>query len=152
MAEDMVEVTRTAMFMERVRRRDGRHPTPEHALAWATRNGYRALGVNDGGWLAVGNRADLVVVDLRRPHLTPALRVVSDFVHNGQASDVRSVMVDGRWLMRDRQVLTIDEADVVTRAEEIGRRVWRQLVARYPNVPFPITLPPLVSGVADTRR
>jgi hypothetical protein len=44
-----------------------------------------------------------------------------------------------------RTVLTIDEADVVTRAEEIGRRVWRQLVERYPNVPFPITLPPPVS-------
>ena len=47
------------------------------------------------------------------------------------------------------RVLTIDEGDVVTRAEEIGRRVWRQLVARYPNVPFPIRLPPPVSGVAD---
>jgi hypothetical protein len=42
-----------------------------------------------------------------------------------------------------------DEDDVVTRAEEIGRRVWRQLVARYPNVPFPIRLPPAVSGVAN---
>jgi len=41
-------------------------------------------------------------------------------------------------------VLTIDEADVVARAEEIARRVWRQLVERYPNVPFPITLPPPV--------
>jgi len=47
--------------------------------------------------------------------------------------------------MRDCTVLTIDDDDVVTRAEEIGRRVWRQLVERYPNVPFPITLPPPVS-------
>jgi hypothetical protein len=61
-------------------------------------------------------------------------------------------MVDGRWLMRDHRVLTIDEADVVTRAEEIGRRVWRRLVARYPNVPFPITLPPPVSGAAESNR
>jgi cytosine/adenosine deaminase-related metal-dependent hydrolase len=65
---------------------------------------------------------------------------------------VKSVMVDGRWLMRDRRVLTIDEDDVATRAEAIGRRVWRPLVARYPNVPFPIRLPPPVSGVADTSR
>jgi hypothetical protein len=75
----------------------------------------------------------------------PALRIVSSWIHNGQASDVESVMIDGRWLMRDSKVLTIDETDVVTRAEEIGRRVWRQLVERYPNVPFPITLPPPVS-------
>jgi hypothetical protein len=54
--------------------------------------------------------------------------------------------------MRDRRVLTIDEDDVVTRAEAFGRRVWRQLVARDPNVPFPIRLPPPVSRVADTSR
>src|SRR2546425_4997325 len=66
MAEDMVEVVRTAMFMERVRRADGRQPTPEQALTWATRNGYRALGVPDGGWLAPGNRADFILVDFRR--------------------------------------------------------------------------------------
>ena len=137
MAEDMVEVTRTAMFMERVRRRDGRHPTPEHALAWATRNGYGALGVNDGGWLAVGNRADLVVVDLRRPHLTPALRVVSDFVHNGQASDVRSVMVDGRWLMRDHRVVTLDEPAIVAEAERIARAAWGRLFAERPDLKRP---------------
>ena len=51
MAEDMVEVVRTALFMERVRRQDGRRPTPEEVLAWATRNGYRALGVpTAAGW------------------------------------------------------------------------------------------------------
>ena len=73
----------------------------------------------------------------------PTLRVVSAWIHNGQAGDVQSVMVDGRWLMRDGKVLTIDEADIVMRAEAIGRRVWRELVDRYPTVPFPITLPPL---------
>ena len=129
MAEDMVEVTRTAMFMERVRRQDGRRPTPEQALAWATRNGYDALGVADGGRLTAGHRADLIVVDLRRPHLTPALRIVSDVVHNGQASDVRDVMVDGRFVMRDRRVLTLDEPAVVAEADRIARAAWRRLFA-----------------------
>jgi len=137
MAEDMVEVTRTAMFMERVRRRDGRQPTPEAALGWATRNGYRALGVADGGWLAPGNRADLIVVDLRRPHLAPALRVVSDFVHNGQAADVRSVMVDGQWLMRDHRVVTLDETAIVTAAERIARAAWSRLFAERPDLTRP---------------
>src|SRR5215510_363014 len=119
MAEDMVEVVRTAMFMERVRRQDGRRPTPEEALVWATRNGYRALGIPDGGWLAPGNRADLIVVDLRKPHLTPALRPVSCFVHQGLASDVEAVMVDGRWIMRDGRVLTLDEPALVAEADRI---------------------------------
>lgn len=124
MAEDMVEVMRTGLFMERIRRENGREPTPEHALRWATRNGYKALGVADGGYLKEGNRADLVMIDLQRPHLVPVLRVVSDFVHNGQARDVRSVMVDGKWLMRDGRVLTIDEDKVLADAQAIARAAW----------------------------
>jgi len=137
MAEDMVEVTRTAMFMERVRRADGRRPTPEQALVWATRNGYRALGIPDGGWLAVGNRADLIVVDFRRPHLTPALRPVSCFVHQGQAGDVESVMVDGRFIMRDSRVLTLDEPAIVAEADRVARAAWRRLFAERPDLPRP---------------
>ncbi len=137
MAEDMVEVVRTAMFMERVRRADGRQPTPEQALGWATRNGYRALGVPDGGWLAPGNRADFIVVDFRRPHLTPALRPVSCFVHQGQAGDVESVMVNGRWLMRDRRVLTLDEPAIVAQAERVARAAWARLFAERPDLQRP---------------
>ena len=142
MAEDMVEVMRTALFMERVRRRDGRQPTPEQALAWATRNGYRALGVPDGGWLAPGNRADLILIDFRRPHLTPALRVVSTFLHQGQASDVEAVMVDGAWIMRDRRVLTLDEPAIVAEADRIARRAWSKLFRERPELARPSGLTP----------
>src|SRR5262245_26992145 len=137
MAEDMVEVVRTALFMERVRRQDGRRPTPEEALAWATRNAYRALGVTDGGWLAPGNRADFIVVDFRRPHLVPSLRPVSCFVHQGQAGDVESVMIDGRWIMRDGRVLTLDEAAIVGEAERVARSAWARLFAERPELSRP---------------
>ena len=103
MAEDMVEVMRTGLFMERIRREDGRNPTPERALRWASRNGYRAFGMPDGGWLAAGNKADLIMVDTQRAHLVPMLRAVSNFVHNGQARDVQSVMVDGKLADARRQ-------------------------------------------------
>lgn len=137
MAEDMVEVMRTALFMERVRRQDGRHPTPEQTFLWATRHGYRALGVADGGWLTPGNRADLIIVDLRRAHLAPMLRVVSCFVHQGQARDVEAVMVDGHWLMRDGIVRTLDEAAIVQEAERIGRTAWQRLFAERPDLVVP---------------
>jgi hypothetical protein len=51
-------------------------------------------------------------------------------------------MVDGHWLMRDGKVLTIDEDDIVQRAEQVGHDVWRRLLKQYPNVPFPVSLPP----------
>jgi len=144
MAEDMVEAMRTALFMERVRRQDGRQPTPEQALTWATRNGYRALGVPDGGWLAPGNRADLILVDFRRPHLTPALRVVSTFVHQGQASDVEAVMVDGRWIMRAGRVLSLDEPSILAEADRVARAAWSKVFHEHPELPrLPGLAPPV---------
>jgi cytosine/adenosine deaminase-related metal-dependent hydrolase len=133
---------RTGLFMERVIRQDAQSPQPEDVLEWAARNGARALGLGEiAGSLEVGKKADLFVVDARKPNLVPAVRIVSAFVHNGQGADVESVMVDGRWIMRDRKILTLDEADIVARAEAIGQRTWRQLVEKYPDVPFPIRLP-----------
>jgi 5-methylthioadenosine/S-adenosylhomocysteine deaminase len=143
MAEDMVEVMRTGLFMERIRRQDGRSPTPEEVLRWATRNGYRAMGVADGGWLAAGNLADLVMLRTGRAHLAPFLRAVAVFVHQGQAADIDDVMVDGAWVMRDRVVLTMDEARVVREAEEIAGRAWARLFAENPGIAVPPGFRPL---------
>ena len=145
MAEDMVEVMRAGLFLERVRRNDEVWPQPEDALQWATAGGARALGMEDiTGSLEVGKKADLFVANLLRPHLVPSLRPVSAFVHNGQPGDITSVMVDGAWIMRDGKALTIDEEDVVRRAEAVGHASWRRLLERYPNVPFPINIPPSI--------
>lgn len=143
MAEDMVEVMRTGLFMERVRRRDGRNPAPEEALRWATRNGYRAMGIADGGWLAPGNLADLIMIRTARAHLAPFLRPVSVFVHQGQARDVEDVMVDGRWLMRDGAVLAMDEARVIRDAEEVAERAWSRLFAANPDIARPAGFRPV---------
>jgi 5-methylthioadenosine/S-adenosylhomocysteine deaminase len=137
MAEDMVEVLRTGLFMERIRREDGRNPTPEHALRWATRNGYRALGVPDGGWLKAGNKADLIMVDLTRAHMVPVLRAVSTFVHQAQARDVEAVMVDGQWLMKDGKVLAMDEEAVLAEAQQVANTAWPRLFAKRRDLKVP---------------
>jgi 5-methylthioadenosine/S-adenosylhomocysteine deaminase len=137
MAEDMVEAMRTGLFMERVRRTDGRSPAPEEALRWATRNGYLAMGMADGGAIAEGFRADLILVDMERPHLVPHLRPVSTFVHQGQGQDVVSVVVDGRWVMRDGKVLTIDEEATVREAQGVAARAWRRLYDSRPDLSPP---------------
>ena len=143
MSEDMVEVMRAGLFLERVRRNDQMDPQPEDVLEWASRGGAQILGLGqETGSLEVGKKADLFMINMMRPHLVPTLRIVSGFIHNGQPSDVQSVMVDGRWLMRDGKVLTIDEDDIVRRAEQTGHDVWQRLLKKYPNVPFAISLPP----------
>lgn len=140
MAEDMIEVMRTGLFMERVRTGDGERPTPEDVIQWATANGHRALGWNDSGVLAAGRKADFIVIDTRKPHLVPSMRITSAFVHQGQPADVEGVVVDGRWVMRDGAVLTMDEPSVIADAERIARRAWRRLLEDYPDVPFPLNL------------
>jgi 5-methylthioadenosine/S-adenosylhomocysteine deaminase len=137
MAYDMVEAMRTGMFMERVRRHaGGDRPTADEALTWATANGYRAMGVPDGGALIVGNRADLIMIDTVKAHLVPTTRFVSAFVHQGQASDVVGVMVDGQWLVRDGRVLTLDEPLIVREAERIGHTRWAERFAELDGAGF----------------
>jgi len=143
MAEDMVEATRTGLFMERVRGADGREPRPEEALRWAMRGGYAALGMPDGGWLSPGNKADLFMIRTDRPHLIPRLRMASLFVHQGQAADVDSVMVDGAWVMRDGLVLTMDEPLILREAERIARGAWARLFAERPELSVPAGFVPL---------
>ncbi len=142
MAEDMVEAVRTGYFVERVRRDDPFSPTPERMMDWATIGGARIMGMDETlGSLEVGKQADLFVTDLRRAHMVPVLRLVPDFVNNGQASDIEAVMVAGQWVMRDGKLLHVDEDDILMRAEEIAHRAWRQLREKHPSVamPFPLS-------------
>ena len=143
MDENMLHVMRTGLFAERVRRHTPMSPQPEQILEWATMGSARALGLGEEvGSLEVGKKADLLMINTMRPHLVPNHRIVSAFIHNGQADDIEAVMVDGNWLMKDGKLLTIDEEDVVGRAEEMGQAVWRRLLDRNPSVHFPFTLTP----------
>ena len=139
---DLFEVMRIALLTERIRRDDafpGVQPQPEDILADATQGGARAVGQRQAlGVLEIGRKADLLVVDTLRAHLVPAGRFVSAWIHNGQPSDIESVMVDGQFIMRDRKVLTMDEASIVAEADKVGRRIWDQVKAA-----GPITVPRL---------
>jgi cytosine/adenosine deaminase-related metal-dependent hydrolase len=133
---DLFEVMRVALLTERIRRNDafpGVRPQPEDALEDATRGGARAVGQPTlVGAVEVGRKADLLVVDTRRPHLVPAGRFLSAWIHNGQPADIESVMIDGQFVMRDRRVVTLDEDAIVAEADKVGRRVWRQVLAAGP--------------------
>lgn len=125
---DLFEVLRVAMITERVRRDDafpGVQPQPEDVLADATMGSARAVRQTATiGSLEVGKKADILVLDTQRVHIVPAVRIISAWIHNGQPNDIESVMVDGRFVMRDRKITTVDEAAIVAEANKVGRRVW----------------------------
>ncbi|HEX5890258.1 MAG TPA: 5'-deoxyadenosine deaminase [Pyrinomonadaceae bacterium] len=86
-------------------------------LRMATIDGARALGLDaEIGSLEVGKRADVAVVNLDRLHTSPESDIVSRLVYAAEASDVQSVIIDGRVVMGDRELLTIDEAETVAEA------------------------------------
>jgi 5-methylthioadenosine/S-adenosylhomocysteine deaminase len=86
----------------------------------ATEGGADILGI-DSGRIEPGANADLAVLDLDAPHLTPAHDLVSHLVYAARGSDVRHTVCDGRVLMRDREVRTMDERAVVDRARDQAR-------------------------------
>ena len=133
---DLFEVMRIALLTERIRRTDafpGVRPQPEDMLEDATQGGARALQQSTHlGSLEIGKKADVLVVDTQRAHLVPAGRFVSAWIHNGQPSDIESVMIDGQFVMRNRKVLTMDEERIIADADRVGRRIWTQVQAAGP--------------------
>ena len=100
---------------------DPRWLTARQALHHATLQSARAVGLGDTlGRLAPGRRADIVLVDLDGPHTQPVHDLAATLVHSARASDVRTTIVDGRVLMRDRELLTLDVPSVV---RELGERM-----------------------------
>ncbi len=100
---------------------DPRWLTARQALHHATLQSARAVGLGDAiGSLAPGRRADIVLVDLTGPHTQPVHDLAATLVQSARSSDVRTTIVDGRVLMRDRELLTLDVGAVV---RELGERM-----------------------------
>ena len=91
-------------------------------LRAATIDGAAALGMDDlVGSLEVGKRADLVLLDLEQPHLTPVHDVPALLVHAAGRGDVTHVLVDGRIVVADRRSTCVDQGDLLARAHDRGR-------------------------------
>jgi 5-methylthioadenosine/S-adenosylhomocysteine deaminase len=104
---DMFDELRDAAMLGKLAAGDASAVAAPTAVELATAGGAAALGF-DGGRLAEGAPADLAVVDLDAPHLTPEHDLVSHLVYAARGSDVRHTVCDGQVLMRDRELLTVD--------------------------------------------
>jgi len=114
---DVFGEMRDAAMVGKLAAKDASAVPAEAVLQMATRNGARALGIN-AGRIEPGAKADLAVVNLEQPHLTPIHDLVSHLVYAANGADVRHTVCDGAVLMRDREVLTMDEQAVRETATE----------------------------------
>jgi len=90
----------------------------------ATREGARALSwENEIGSLEVGKRADVIIIDTNQPHWTPLYNEYSHLVYAAAGADVDTVIIDGHLVMHKREVLTVDEREIIAKVNEIATRI-----------------------------
>lgn len=111
-------------FAQKVNAMDPTVLPAEAVLQMATINGAKALHwEQEIGTLEVGKKADLVLVDLNKPHFAPWNNVVSDLVYSAQGSDVKTTIVNGKVLMKDYELLTMDAEKIMAEASRIAHAI-----------------------------
>ena len=125
---DMVEEMASAARLQKIGRMDPKALSARDVIEMATIGGARVLGMESKiGTLEVGKRADVVIIDLQEPKSQPVYSVESAIVYAASGSSVVTTIVDGRILMRDRKVLTVDVPAAMAKAKEYRQRVLKSL-------------------------
>jgi 5-methylthioadenosine/S-adenosylhomocysteine deaminase len=110
---------KAASLLQKVHHQDAGVIDPYSVLRMATAGGAKALGLDAiCGTIEVGKRADLILVDLNTIHSQPVNNIFSQIVHCAKASDVKTVMVNGEILMRDRKLTRHDDAKLMADARQ----------------------------------
>jgi 5-methylthioadenosine/S-adenosylhomocysteine deaminase len=137
---DMFEEVRLASFVAKASSNDPTVVPAVTALLMATRMGAQALHIGHlTGSLEVGKRADMILVDTSPVHNSPRFRrdpqnAYAQLVFASKSTDVTDVMVNGKWLMRDHNLLTLDEKDLLRQARELAQRIDKFLIEREQSI------------------
>jgi len=137
---DMFEEVRLAAFLSKFRTNDPTSLPAQTALLMATRLGAHALHIGEKtGSLKQGKRADLILVDINQIHNSPHFRrdpnsVYAQIVYATKSTDVSDVMVDGRWVMRNHELLTLNEPEMLAHAADLAKEIDKFLIARESSV------------------
>lgn len=137
---DMFEEIRLAAFLAKTVANDPTALPAPTVLAMATRIGAQALHLGEHtGSLEAGKRADMILVEISPLHNQPRFRrdpqgIYAQLVYAAKSSDVSDVMVNGKWLLRDRQLTTLDEHELVQQAKTYAQKIDTFLIKRESSV------------------
>ena len=124
---DLLQAARMAAQAHQWRRRDSYLLPPGKVLEMITIDAAKALGMEGAiGSLEAGKKADVTIVNLRKPHLVPNWMVVHRLIEQATGQDVETVIVDGRVLMRGRKILTLDPEAIMANAEAEAHAVVKR--------------------------
>lgn len=137
---DMFEEVRIAALIAKAVNNDPTSLPASQALLMATRLGAQALHLGDiTGSITPNRRADMILVNLNPIHNSPSFRrsaenIYSQIVYAAKSTDVSDVMVNGKWLMRERQLLTVKEDVLIVEAREVAKKIDAFLIEREESV------------------
>ena len=137
---DMFEEVRLAAFIAKAVTNDPTSLPASQALLMGTRLGAQALHIGHlTGSLTPGRRADLILLDLKPVHNSPSFRrsienTYAQIVYASKSTDVSDVMINGKWVMRNRKLLTINEEELLGQAADIAKKIDSFLVEREQSV------------------
>lgn len=125
---DMMQEMRTCALLHKVSTMDPTVLPAYKALEMATVNGAQALGLNGQiGALKKGYKADMIIIDLHAAHQIPRYDITANLVYSGQASDVETVIINGRVIMENRQFITLDQEEIMRQAQRIAARLMKEV-------------------------
>jgi 5-methylthioadenosine/S-adenosylhomocysteine deaminase len=137
---DMFEEVRLAAFVAKAVTNDPTSLPAPQALLMATRLGAQALHIGHlTGSVAIGKRADLILVDTKPLHNSPSFRRSTDntyaqIVYAAKSTDVSDVIINGKWVMRGRKLLTLNEEELLAQAADLAKKIDAFLIEREQSV------------------
>ncbi|MDG7036464.1 MAG: amidohydrolase [Nitrososphaerota archaeon] len=134
---DMIQEMKAASLLQKVHLKDASIMSTAEVFKMATVNGAKALGMGSQiGRIEAGYKADLAIIDFKSAHLMPMFRgqgidnTLTNLVYSAMASDVKTVLVDGRFSMKNRKMINIDEEEVIKIANEKAEELLNRMGIR----------------------
>lgn len=116
---DMIEEMRTAAFLHKMTHKNATTLPAQQIIRMATILGAQSIGLDkEIGSIEVGKKADIIMLDFRKPHLTPFHNCPSHIVYSAFGSDIDTVIIDGNVVMKNGQIKTLDETKIIKMAQE----------------------------------
>lgn len=124
---DMIRILNLSAMVFKDMRYDAFAMTAERAIEMATINGAKAMGLEkEIGSLEKGKKADLIILDMRRPEWVPLHNEIQNLVYSATGDSVETVIIDGKIVVENRTVQTIDESEVLAKVQELGEKLVKR--------------------------
>ncbi len=125
---DMLEEMKLAALLQKIHNMDPTYLNAQQTFEMATVNGADALGMKKNiGTIEVGKKADMILLDIKAPHLTPFRHPLSHLVYSARGSDVNTTICNGNILMENREVLSIPEAQIIKMAQNAAEEMLSKI-------------------------